>query len=510
MEINFKELQSIVKTLPTGLYLGRRIECRLSEDAETSYYVPMQDYIVLSFPQIETSLAKATEDSKKESLIRANLYHELSHAFITPPIEKVTDTVNIFEDERIETILADYYLDVNFKESVFLMNGLDMGEVPPPTTVIDAFYHLVRFRCGHGVCDDLLNRVNDIILRNWKLNKDSGYWTANYSYVREIEDLYAEVKKRYPNMEEGRTDGNGNEGSSDGEDYDGNGNSNETKDSNSDGNGNDATSTKMDIDKISKEVGAFSRQATKDKCIGGFGLGRAEKTMKKITNRYIDPNMTSRFEMIIQNFNKKTNSGNGATAYSGVFNPRNVARKDYRYFDKKIENVGNNKFGSCHLNLFIDCSGSFWNSQEIVNTMIKSLSDIERRNKNFSLDIIFCGDGQRIAKEDRILECNEGTHLTSDIFNQFKSLQKKNTFNYNILLYDGYCCCTDTYSYYESFSEEENNFRAFNGSNVTIISDYSNKDNINSACPNAKKVYSNQYTKELQKNIEQALKIAFR
>ena len=62
MQISKAELQSIVKILPIGLYAKRGIKVSI-EDEETSFYSPMTDEIVVSYPQILTALSKVADDS---------------------------------------------------------------------------------------------------------------------------------------------------------------------------------------------------------------------------------------------------------------------------------------------------------------------------------------------------------------------------------------------------------------------------------------------------------------
>ena len=89
----------------------------------------------------------------------------------------------------------------------------------------------------------------------------------------------------------------------------------------------------------------------------GNGGANLFDTFDKMLNAYRDSQTTEMLKAIINTFNKKTNSGNGCTGYSGVFNPRNIRNNDYKYFDRNINAKGNNKYGKFHLNLFIDESG---------------------------------------------------------------------------------------------------------------------------------------------------------
>ena len=116
MELSFAMCETIVKTLPIGYYANRRIDIAVSKDEETSYYDMMNDKIVVSYPIIAERCAKISTGTSEEEAVRSMLYHEVSHAILTPASLQATAINNIFEDERIETLLQDYYMNVNIHE----------------------------------------------------------------------------------------------------------------------------------------------------------------------------------------------------------------------------------------------------------------------------------------------------------------------------------------------------------------------------------------------------------
>lgn len=58
MKITFNEVESILNTLPIGYYTSRRIPVNLDDKAATSYYLPVEDKIVIGFPLSNMSLIK--------------------------------------------------------------------------------------------------------------------------------------------------------------------------------------------------------------------------------------------------------------------------------------------------------------------------------------------------------------------------------------------------------------------------------------------------------------------
>ena len=208
--------------------------------------------------------------------------------------------------------------------------------------------------------------------------------------------------------------------------------------------------------------------------------------------------------MILENFSKKNNSGSALAGYSGTFNARAVVREDYKYFERKASINGSNKFGTFHLNLFIDESGSFYRSETAMNTLLRSLTDIERKNPNFTLDVVFCGVGERLVrdKRHRIFKADGGNRLDKETYELYRKLQKPNTYNYTIACFDGDACSDG--------GRGDHGFGAFDHNNCVIISDYDNERYIRNDVHSARVIYTRDYTNELIKNVVDALEKAFR
>ena len=497
------ETKAIADALPIGIYAKRRIRCSLREDENTSFYSPMTDEIIISYQQITCALKMTPEDEDKEVAIRSMLYHEVSHAILTGWNGRVTDQFNIFEDERIETVLNDFYLDVDFAKQVYRINGIQSNDdLKAPKNALDAFYQLVRFHKGDA---DLLDRVKKLLVKyaplsKTMLNLPSG--DSWWDYNREINDLFNEVKKRFGEPPVSENDGG------EGEDSDGSGKSGDSGKS-KDGKGKKDKSGMTDGD--GKKVAVDVKDAIKKALEAGADgdmieilkeMNSLEKVFSDGVAPAYDDDLYKKFDVIISNFNKKNNSGASLTGYSVVFNPRSAGREDYRYFDRKATVNGTNKFGTFHLNLFLDNSGSFYDNAPIVNAVLGALVRLEKVNRNFSFDVVHCGVGEElITDKAKIgLTCDDGTKLDYDAIELYRKLQKPSTYNYNIVLYDGSC-------YDRNYNDA---FKAFNHSNTTIISDISNREEIERYAPNAKQIITKRYTENLLNNIVDTLARAFR
>lgn len=497
------ETKAIADALPIGIYAKRRIRCSLREDENTSFYSPMTDEIIISYPQITCALKMTPENEDKEVTIRSMLYHEVSHAILTGWNGRVTDQFNIFEDERIETVLNDFYLDVDFAKQVYRINGIQSNDdLEAPKDAMGAFYQLVRFHKGDA---DLLDRVKKLLVKyaplsKTMLNLPSG--ESWWDYNREINDLFNEVKKRFgeppvnedDGCESGDGDGSGKSGDS-GKSKDGKGK--KDKSGMTDGDGKKVAIDVKDAIKKALEAGADGDMLEILK-----EMNSLEKVFSDGVAPAYDDDLYKKFDVIISNFNKKNNSGASLTGYSGVFNPRSAGREDYRYFDRKATVNGTNKFGTFHLNLFLDNSGSFCDNAPIVNAVLGALVRLEKVNRNFSFDVVHCGVGEElITDKAKIgLTCDDGTKLDYDAIELYRKLQKPSTYNYNIVLYDGSC-------YDRRYNDA---FKAFNHSNTTIISDISNREEIERYAPNAKQIITKHYTENLLNNIVDTLARAFR
>lgn len=194
MTITYPAVKNIFDTLPIGYYLGRNIDVELSDKATESAFFPFQDKIEISFLSIAKALKTVEiDDTELEMLIRGLLYHEISHVILTPKElaawydDDISDIINIFEDERIETLLRNMYMNVDFKRTLLLMNN----NANPDITVRNAFYDLVRFRNGDKFW---LQRVNSIINCYSSINAIS-FTREVKEYAQAILDLYRDFKE---------------------------------------------------------------------------------------------------------------------------------------------------------------------------------------------------------------------------------------------------------------------------------------------------------------------------
>lgn len=488
MELTFAKCEQILNTLPIGYYTSRRIGTTLDPNEHTSFYSLMEDSIVVSYPIIAERASKLPDDADVESAVRSMLYHEVSHAILTPTSLECDTAVNIFEDERIESVLRHYYHNVDFRQQLY---DLHDGKVPKATTKDQAFFNAVRF----GACpDNIKEKIHKLINKYAGMDHNTPAYTHDdinsWHYRADIHRLYNEITDAYEDDPKSFQNAAGMKGDSK-KDSGANGNEAEVeweKQTVSDEN----IDMPMDGEATRRMVGASLSKNASLKPKDGERLDEFQKVV----------------ETIIGNFNKKNSGGSGVNAYSGVFNPRMVTRQDYRYFERSMSTQGNNKFGSCHLNLIIDCSGSYYDNVDLTNGIIHVLSEIERKNRNFSMDVAFINHEFKLCKSvrERKMVADGGNSVPKNMKEIMIKLQKPQTCNYNIILFDGDAMCNDWGL--RKLSEYQNRFSAFDMKQTTLISDPDN-ENYAKNFTSTKVVITKHYTDELIKHITRALTIAF-
>lgn len=464
----YNEVNDILKTLPISYYLGRKLEVELSETSEGSYFEIMNDKIVLSYKMIVEAIGRATVTTL-ENDVRNLLYHEVSHAMLTPK-KLCTDAIyNIFEDERIETICKDTYMGVDFKEFVVRMNDFK-GEAPE--SEMQFFYQIVRYRLGPAqFVDEVESIIGKFAIMTRYNDADFVYW-----YMSEIRDLYRRIADYFKNTEKATLEADTTQKTQKAASSSMMTNEDDDNDENEDDD-NDENENKAQID-----IG----QTMLQRCATAFDNETAANDLNEILAS-------------IKSTTKHNSSA--INSYSGVFDPRSVVRQDYKWFVQKAR-IGHVKmFSKIKLNLFIDCSSSFEDNDVTVNKLLKALHRFEKSNQNFSFDLISCSCGQRIReKNDRFQKSDGGTCIDYHIFDQYKQVQQADAQNINIVLYDGDCVCSGN-------RDDAENLRCFDNAHCILIMDSTNKQYTDRYCETAKVIISNDYTAELYKNVVNSIRL---
>lgn len=480
MKTTFLQVKAVTDTLPIGFYASRKIEATLTPDTDSSWYNPLEDTINISYQQLVSGIDRITED-KFEMVIRSNYYHEVAHAMLTPKELKAEPWFNIFEDERIERVTTDLFYGINFAEAFKAI----AGEMSPPADPDHAFFNLIRYHSGEK---KWLDEAEKLLKKYRKVDRYScdyyvvaeGTAVNGWDYYNQVHDFYlrfiADFKadpsaSKRDMMSDLKKSGEGEGTPSD-------------KALSSD-EGEEKTEALMSVDEIKALIG-------------------------KVTDRSFDNEFFTSASTLFENFNRKNGKGSSLQAYSGHLNPRLADRPDYRIFERHASVRGNNSFGTFHLTLYIDTSGSFSRNDNATNNILKALKLIEQRHHFFTFDVVTTGEGERILDRDkRHIHSNGGNHLSGEIFDITKKMTKPQTYNYSIVLFDGDAYSNDvSRSRIKKWLPKGEGFRAFNSNNCTIISDNDNEPYISKYAPTTRTIYTRNYVKELSKNVLLALQNA--
>lgn len=507
MELTCARCEQILNTLPIGYYTGRRIPTALDREAETSFYSPMEDKIIISYPIIAKRMSMLPEGSDEEEAVRSMLYHEVSHAILTPYELKPDNAINIFEDERIESVLRNYYHNVDFRKQLYDLYG---GNAPKATNADEAFYNAVRFGLGTG---KVQNKVHELLNKYSKMNRNSPYYSDNKNvgyvdYKWDVRQLYELIAKEFKNDPDSfqPQNGNGENGQKQMDSLGQGGNGKNQSQKNQQSGQNEQGEGEGEENRVVTDPSLDNSMTAEEvKRMVGASLGTKPDLDAASIQKLNEFQKT--IETIIGNFNKKNSGGSGINTYSGVFNPRAVARKDYRYFERSMSTQGNNKFGTCHLNLIIDCSGSYDPNVALTNGILAVLSEIERKNRNFSMDVVFINHKLQICKSvrERKMSAWGGNSIPENMKEIMIGLQKQQTCNYNIILFDGDAMCNNCLCGIDAYRKR---FSCFDMKQTTMISDPDNKEYMENFT-STKIVITKKYTEELIKHITHALTIAF-
>lgn len=549
MQLTKELLQHYINKVPIGYYVGRNVDVSIG-DKDDTYFDLVKGTIVISYPTIKDNARLIKTDADAEKSVRHLIFHELSHALLTPRILHIDMVLNVFEDERIESILKNYYLDTDFKAFVKKLNGF---KNQPPENEWDAWYQLVRYRRGPVY---FLSRVHEIIDDYTHLDIavsriDTEIRSSIRNYESEVNHLYEEFVKWYnkTNPSDLKIDKSLKDlmqnGEGDGQSDDKNNQQTQVGTGLSNADNNQSDDNKDGLEKALQKLLKSLKDNKKDLLME---VPKVDDKANKFANvssiEAIDVNEGDYDDLytIIDDSNDKAgsiwhrpgkdddkakqkadkavfdmidslisllkttrkNNGSSIAAYSGVINPRNVIRDDYKYFMQQNRKGHASVYSKMHLNMFIDCSASFKDNDEKVNTLLWALTKFERAVPDFSYDLISCGVGQKLRpKYNRTQSSYDGTVLTDDIFDMFKKQQFTNAVNMNIVLYDGKV--NHLHKYKTIGKCIESNWEAFNNMNTVIIVDDSNEEAVNKFCPLAHKIISKDYVEELYKNTYAAL-----
>lgn len=478
--------QDVLKTLPVGYYLGHPVSLRLDPTGTMTYIELDCERVTVSYNNICAALKNAPDDIDPEPIIRALLYHEISHALLTPRclfstvnrnfvnnccsryknyVDKAAyiwdhrrDIINIFEDERIETACCNYYMNVDFKRLMILLNGDPKNFINRDP--LGKFFALVRYRIG---TEAQLNTVSTII-------KDfCGYtYTMPHceNYVKSIIKLFASM---LPSDFSYQPDGNTQDNTSVQNDQ-----NNDTEDQ--------TPPTPLTDDQVNAIAQSIEEKLKA--CPITIEKSQLKTAFKTISTNREAAAIRAQFERVVQTaLNKHKAQSSGSLGYSGRIDPRSVANKDYRWFAKKSQGSSVKRFSKIQFNLFCDNSGSFGSSRLKMNAVILALKELAATNHDIQVKVIHCGSGITVPdQESPWLQCCSSSYFDGNILRIYKEAQQPDATNINMVVFDG------EFAVQKDITEDKA-FGVFNHPNCIIVSDDENEETFNKYAPQARKTF---------------------
>lgn len=502
MEILQTQFESILKTLPIGYYFGRNVPVEATQK-ETSFCDLESETIFISYPAVRNSLAKVKEYNP-EKQIRAHMYHELSHLILTPvdlyshvqssdvDIPHYRDVLNIFEDERIESVLRNYYHDVDFWESVNLENDpVDLKD--PDLTPIERFFAAVRLH--QYPSKTAKQSAMKLIQNSWTLAK-TATTSEKSCYVDNVMTFYRmhflrddPARKSIEIKMSGSQDGSSSES------------------------GEPTTHSPDSATSGSSEV-TVKPIPVEDNPLTSVTMSDITEMVKfaarTLTTNPAASDIKGKFKRIIQTaMNKHANQSASQNGYAGRINPRLAGNRDYRWFTRQnSKGSGGNRYSKIKINLFVDKSGSFASSQKQINAVLIALRELHDEMPDFLFDVATMGmNNNRMPATHRCVECRGGNALTHEIFDIYDQMQDPRARCINIAVFDGNAWSDVPY---DKRPYEEESIGAFNHPNCILISDNDNARPIAEHVTQAKTVilnrsYADKFINEILSSLERLL-----
>lgn len=552
MKVSLNYIKGLIKQIPTGYYFGVKVPVMSNDEEDTSYYSLVNNTITISTKLILDACSNIPDGDfskdKVEMIVRSIIYHELSHAMLTPTetinvtteayqvlhgfckddnssyfrtsryiplsmtLSEIKKVVNIVEDQRIETCTRNIYKNINYEETLRLISSpvdfstVDYKQVP----IISLFFDFIRYCNVPGELTQEYDRLSSLFTKRRYLITNNSLLPRSDLSIYKIKTYLCDIFELYSDFEEFLKEFS----------------KKSPEDSLS------LNENTPSIDRGSpEEILERLKQTTAHR--ESYLIGEDTKPLdefprlsdiqdsQKLFERSLKTQIEKTFaldeesrhcenklrEVLLVSRKAHSHQLSAKCSYSGVFNPRQVVREDYKYFLFR-NSGGSAKLNSkLRLNLFIDRSGSFSESVPRINILLKCLGELKKSVDNFDFTLTTIGIGfKEINDLDKFQSffANDGTYLTPDSFDVVKRKQSPDSTNLNLLLIDGYAWWNAPSDSHETHCR---NAGAFNLKNAVIITDPSNREAFDTYAPLSRRIYvETNYASVLIDNIVTSLK----
>ena len=583
-----EQLQEYCMMFPIAYYAGKPLPLEAQEVA-TSCANIVNNSIYISVSQVNKMIKEMQHVDAV--LIRPLVYHEVSHVILSPRetqyainsvyynnahVEKMRHDdsfadarinigilVNLFEDERIECLTRNTYMEVNFYESICRLN--DWTGPRFPTSLQSAFYDMIRFHKFKGLdfkWHKFYNRSRALIIK-WSTLQPESPKDIVIEYVNDIADLYydfvieaknskefysriinakeqekqaaEEAKKREKEEQEEkwrrlfcddkpeinpsmRQPEENDEDVEDVEDKD-----DEAEDVDEVNEANPGRKAKQNDVEHGKQA---EQQEVQDKAFDNDKANEEDKddeplidvpnsttlnveTTRKIFNDVVFDNQDENVKRLLnQKFFIKDMHGMQMGAihkHSGKLDVKAVGRNDWKIFKQPSMFSDGSKIGKkMHLILVLDQSGSYAGNDVATNKILASLISAEEHIKAFEFTVLKFGTGFHVCKKnERYSDSHEGTEFSISLFEQIDKLKRQDSANFIIFLNDGAAWTSGLWDDKRAITNAMK--KALDHNNCVCILDYDAHDSWFKSMKHAKVIVTYEYVKKLSNNVCEAL-----
>ena len=491
MNITLEEMREIAKRLPIGYYLGMKAPVSVEPDGGAYCDVVKGNiHIGIGLLQEAADNIDASDAGKwdRETLLRCLLYHEVGHLLLTPKWGRdiyVTDAtgsrdpdsralVNIFEDERLECILSRCFMGVDFKAFVKLVHK-NMGAASQRT---GKFLEAVRLR---RTTPELSTAVDDAVARLASVNASTSPWgPVGYDeYDAEINKLVRKILDEPEKKPENKSGGSGSGGESKEEqpnepkpdEGEGEDNPENKSGGNSESKSEEEEEEKEDEDKEGegkeggggRDEGGESGKSEESQQEGECGGGRCTQSedyegqqeqaprevgvpddfLKNLAKRVFiqpTPEVTSTLNRFASRLSKKRGSqaaGRWSALHGKIDTRRDATDKD-RIFRRRSDE-GERLNSAVNLTLWVDVSGSFSGSEDVLNQILSATSKAMAIScGKLCVNVVKMEIGATVAEPDEWqIRATGGNSIDITYYDAWKKTRRKDRRNIDIVVFDG-------------------------------------------------------------------------
>ena len=479
MKLTLDEMREIAKRLPIGYYLGRKTPIFIEEDDRAYCDIIKGDiHIGIGLLQKAADHINPADAHKwdREALLRCLLYHEISHLLLTPKeFHKLSlvnprtaskfspqkqDTIyNIFEDERIEQTLASTFMGVDFKAFVHLVSGSNSNLKKTKKKNSDELIELFDAIRLRDTTTEISNLIDEAIQ---ELSYIHYFYYDHHLYKEKLQMIINKIlekeeekdendDKNDDEQEEENSEGNGgNDENKDGDDGD---EGDESDESNTDGEDNTSQGNQDEGD--GDEENEDECENNEDEGSNKESSGKKYQTPKKIITpynlkdfckaRFTEPtteatNALNRFATRLAKKRGTVAAGCWSGLHGRIETKRDAMDKD-KIFRRKSD-VGERIMSSINLTLWVDHSGSFFGSKDILNKILTAASRaMNMSHGKLNINVIKMDWEAEVASPSEwAVNPSGGNGIDTTYLSAWRKTRKKEFRNIDIVVFDGVCC----------------------------------------------------------------------